>query len=111
MRRLTFLLVLAAQLLGCAPRAEVTKTLVATGGSRSDGVVEMSFEYEGPERYRIDWDAALASARQRCLDWGYSDAKPFGGTKSSCQMYAGGDCERFFATVAYQCLRPSDPAR
>lgn len=86
---------------GCATQ----KVLQATGGSRSDGTVELSYEYGAFEQPQVQWDQGLATARQRCAAWGYPDAEAFGGQKSECNardMYGG--CMRWFVTVTYQCI-------
>lgn len=89
-------------LLGCG--AQVTsKTPEATGGSRADGIVEMSYEAGVREQVEIDWERALERARQRCQAWNYSDAEPFGGQKYTCQIQDGGTCLRRFITIPYQC--------
>jgi hypothetical protein len=68
---------------GCA----TVKTLEATGGSRSDGTVELSYEYGGFETPQVQWQQGLFTARERCAAWGYSDAEAFGGQKETCQVY------------------------
>lgn len=88
---------------GCA----TTKTLQATGGSRADGIVELSYEYGIFENPQPQWNDALVTAQQRCQSWGYSNAQPFGGSKSLCQAFNGyGNCLRYFVTVPYQCTDP-----
>ena len=86
---------------GCAS----IKIPQATGGSRADGIVELSYEYGVYEKPQVQWDQALITARQRCWAWDYQDAEPFGGTTSRCQAYNGyGNCVRFFVTAKYQCF-------
>lgn len=86
---------------GCA----TTKLLQATGGSKSDGVVELAYQYGAFEKPVVDWDAGLRTAIQRCSAWGYRGADPFGGTMSDCQAYDGyGGCNSWLVTVKYQCL-------
>ena len=84
---------------GCATVSE----MVPTGGSRSDGIVKLSFEYGMFDKIQIDQVAALSAARKRCATWGYSDAEPFGGMTRQCQMYGSMGCTQWFATVEYQC--------
>ncbi|MCE5233824.1 MAG: YecR-like lipofamily protein [Xanthomonadaceae bacterium] len=80
------------------------KTLQATGGSRADGVVELSFEYGMFEKPQVQWAQGAATARDRCRAWGYSSAEPFGGTVSTCQAHDGyGGCVRTLVTAKYQC--------
>jgi hypothetical protein len=100
-----WILILAWGIGACAPIESITpKTLQATGGSRADGVVELSYEYDRTEQHHVDWDQAATTARQRCQVWGYAEAVPFGGTKSQCLSQDGdGVCWRFSITVPYQC--------
>ncbi len=82
----------------------VIKTLQATGGSKSDGIVELSFEYSQFEVPKVKWEAGLATATIRCNKWGYSEAEAFGGVVKRCQGYNGyGSCTYFFVTAKYQC--------
>jgi hypothetical protein len=83
---------------GCA----FQKELVATGGSRSDGIVKMSYEHYFYEMPEIDFTQALDSARQRCNAWGYTGAEPFGGIIRTRQP-ARGVFDKWFVTIDYQC--------
>jgi hypothetical protein len=89
----------AVVLVGCATVSEMT----ATGGSRSDGIVRLSFEYGMFDKVQLDEASALATARQRCAVWGYTDADPFGGITRQCQDMSGYGCARWFVTKEYQC--------
>jgi YecR-like lipoprotein len=77
MKRTMLLLLPALLSSGCA----TVKTLEATGGSRSDGTVELSYEYGSLEAPQVQWEQGLVTARERCAAWGYSDAEAFGGEK------------------------------
>lgn len=91
---------------GCA----VQKTLTPTGGSRADGTVELSYEYGMFEQPKVDLHQGTQVAKQRCAAWGYSDAQPFGGQKSTCQQSNGyGNCVRTLVTVQYQCMDADRP--
>jgi hypothetical protein len=102
--KLTVLLLPALLSSGCA----TVKTLEATGGSRSDGTVELSFEYGGFEVPQVQYEQGLLTARERCAAWGYSDAEAFGGHKEACQVYGTYGCLRAFVTVTYQCIAAGD---
>lgn len=91
----TSVLVLA----GCATVSQMQ----ATGGSRSDGIVKLSFEYGMFDKVQLDEATALQTARRRCGTWGYRDAEPFGGITRQCQMYGSLGCTRWFVTKEYQC--------
>ena len=87
-------------LAGCATE----KMLEATGGSRADGTVKLSFEYGLFEQPVVHWDQALSTATDRCHAWGYSGAEKFGGALSQCEASdAYGSCVRTLVTVSYQC--------
>lgn len=98
--RLVLLLTLIT-LIGCTS----VKTLQATGGSRADGVVELSFEYGMFEKPEVKWDQGQMTAMDRCKAWGYQSAEAFGGVTSKCQAYNGyGNCLNYFVTAKYQCI-------
>jgi len=100
MKQILFLLLSLSLLSGCS----TTKILEATGGSKSDGIVELSYQYGSFEKPVVDWNAGLVTATQRCLAWGYKGAEPFGGTVSECQVHTDYGCNSWFVTVKYQCL-------
>ncbi|HWY14488.1 MAG TPA: YecR family lipoprotein [Rhizomicrobium sp.] len=79
------------------------KVLEATGGSRSDGTVKLSFEYGMFQKPVVDWDQANASATQRCAAWGYSAAEKFDAGERKCEFSGQYGCERWEVTVTYQC--------
>ena len=99
-RVMMFVLPGALVLVACATQ----KTLEATGGSKADGVVELSYEYGMFEQPNVDLQAGVETARARCAAWGYQNAEPFGGQKKSCNASdAYGSCIHWFVTVSYQC--------
>ncbi len=75
----------------------------ATGGSRSDGTVELSYQYGGFQVPDIQWDEALTQAIKRCQSWDYRSAEPFGGQISKCQASNDYGCTSWVVTVPYQC--------
>lgn len=81
----------------------VDKNLSATGGSKSDGIVELSYELGAYEQARIDWSRAQADAVQRCQAWGYQKAEKFGGEKRQCNFPSQYGCNQWFVTINYQC--------
>ena len=97
---LTLLLMLTT-LAGCTR----VITLQATGGSRADGVVELSYEYGIFDKPQVQWEQGLVTATERCQAWGYQSAEAFGGATSHCQAYDSyGSCLRWLVTVKYQCI-------
>ena len=92
---------LAALILtGCV----TTKDWSATGGSRSDGVVRLSFEMGDFEKPQLSDQQAIDLATQRCKTWGYTGAEAFGGVTRQCVIPGGlGGCARWMVTKEFQC--------
>jgi YecR-like lipoprotein len=93
------LLLITLAIQGCA----VEKQLIATGGSRADGTVKLSFEYGAFEIPKLDTSQAMAQAQQRCAAWGYTGADPFGGGIKRCTFGNAYGCNRWLVTYEYQC--------
>lgn len=100
MKKAALLLSVIVAVAGCATVSQ----MAATGGSRADGIVKLSFEAGMFDRVQIDEASALDTARRRCGVWGYNDAEPFGGVTRQCQQSSGYGCMRWFVTREYQCL-------
>ncbi len=83
----------------------VNKTPIPTGGSRADGIIELSYEVGMFEDPVVDWLSADKSASKRCQAWGYKQAEAFEGLKTECQAYNGyGNCVQTLVTANYQCI-------
>jgi len=92
--------VVASAVAGCATQ----ETLVPTGGSRSDGTVQLSYEYSLFQKPVVDLTQATQMAANSCAVWGYSGAQPFGGQINRCEAFNGyGSCIRTLVTVTFQC--------
>jgi hypothetical protein len=100
-----FTIVLALCVAGCARNKE----LIATGGSRADGTVTMSYEFGALENPKLDIAQGVASATERCRAWGYTSAEPFGGDMRQCQAPSQYGCMRWLVSVTYQCLGANRP--
>lgn len=101
MKKLVLFGIMSALLAGCA----VQKELVPTGGSKADGIVELSYEFGGFDVPKVDEEQGAKAAKQRCEKWGYKDAEKFGGRKQVCNLYGGiGGCAQYLVTIQYQCL-------
>lgn len=88
-------------LTGCAKNVILTPT----GGSKSDGIIEMSYSLGSFENPIIDEQESLNQAINRCKKWGYNDAEPFGGALRYCSLPSGlGGCQQQTITYKYQCL-------
>jgi hypothetical protein len=99
------LIVLAAALTSTA--CATVKVPQPTGGSRSDGTVQLAYEYGEFERPQVDWEAANRIATERCEAWGYSGAEAFGGGVSECNASNQYGCFSWFVTITYQCIGDS----
>ena len=80
------------------------KDWVATGGSRADGVVRLSYEYRLFEAPQVDAQQGVNLAASRCAAWGYSSAEPFGGATRVCNNFSSSSCNSWLVTAVYQCL-------
>ena len=83
---------------GCAS----AKMWQATGGSRSDGVVRLSYQYGLLEQPELA-DDGLQLAVERCKVWGYNGAEAFGGVTEQCNNFGGGNCNSWLVTKEFQC--------
>jgi|HubBroStandDraft_6_1064221.scaffolds.fasta_scaffold836545_2 hypothetical protein len=89
---------------GCA----VSKDWQATGGSRSDGVVRLSYEYKQMQAAQTNDQQGLNLAVSRCGSWGYTGSEAFGRTKQTCNQPGGLGCASWLVTKEYQCLGHAD---
>ena len=97
------LVAIAGVLAGCAPPK---MELATTGGSKADGVVEVSYEILETEKQGYDEEKALREAVKRCQAWGYEGAEPFGGERKTCSVSPGfwTSCYMWRFDISYQCL-------
>jgi YecR-like lipoprotein len=96
-----FMICAVVMLTGCATQ----KVMQATGGSKADATVDLSYSYGLFEKPVVDMESALMTAKQRCASWGYSSAEPFGGQINDCQSYDKyNNCTITLVTVTYQCI-------
>ena len=93
-------------LAGCGTVSQMT----ATGGSRADGIVRLSYEYGSFNKVNIDEATALRTAQERCRTWGYKDAEAFGGVTRQCQASNMYGCMRWTVTKEYQCVGANTPS-
>lgn len=92
-------------LAGCA----TAKTWQATGGSRADGVVRLSYQYGLFEQPEVDEAAGQQIAVERCAVWGYTGAEAFGGVTEACNGYGSSGCTSWLVTKEYQCTGAGRP--
>lgn len=95
-------------LVGCA----TTKEWSATGGSRADGTVVLSYEQGGFEQPILNESQGLALAAARCKNWGFTGAEAFGGVTRICIEHTSGlftsSCVTWKVDKKYQCTGTSD---
>ena len=93
--------IMILSMMGCA----TTKDWVATGGSRADGTIKLSYEYGSFESPQLNEQQAVETAKKRCKAWGYGNAEAFGGVVKNCQAPSSmGGCDQWLVTKEYQCL-------
>lgn len=80
----------------------------ATGGSRSDGVVRLSYQVKELQKAVLNEQQAIDLAIKRCSAWGYRGAEAFGGATRQCVQNGGfGGCAEWRVTKEYQCTEGS----
>ena len=83
---------------------EVKKDWEATGGSRADGTVKLSYEIGALQTAVLDDGRAIQTATNRCKSWGYTSAEAFGGITRQCnESDPKLGCLRWFITKEFQC--------
>lgn len=85
------------------------KTWQATGGSRADGTVRLSYEFSMFESPVVDEAQAQVLAAQRCAVWGYSGAEAFGGVTRQCTQPSSSGCQTTLVTKEFQCTGTGTP--
>ena len=88
---------------GC--KLHSTKDWVTSGGSRSEALVELSYEYDLLESPVANSQQGLELAKSNCLAWGYAFAKPFGTVTGKC---VNKNCTRMRVTSKYWCSSIND---
>ena len=110
-KRLSLILALALGIASCATPTLQKKEWEVMGGSRTDGTVKLSYQYQNPDpsTERTDFIAhrveeGIELAKSKCVLWGYSDAKPFGGAIKACMAASSRGCHSWLVTAEYHCL-------
>ena len=102
MKTLIATLTLSALFLtGCAK----SKQWEATGGSKNDGVVQVSYELGQFESGQTSAEQGLTVASQRCKTWGYKNAEVTGSEKNICRTMGQYNCLQTTITQDYLCKR------
>lgn len=84
---------------GCATQ----KQWSAVGGSRSDGVVKLAFDYGMFENPQLEPGQGVKLAAQRCRAWGYTGSEAFGGAMQQCIARNQHGCVAWRVSADYQC--------
>ncbi|WP_087785815.1 YecR family lipoprotein [Xanthomonas oryzae pv. oryzicola] len=85
----------------CATRAD----WLVTKASRADGVIALSYERNEFQRPDLSEQQAVQLAIQKCRNWGYKGAEPFGSQSTECLSRRGfGNCGSRRITVEFQCV-------
>lgn len=87
----------------CTVGCVTAKQWNATGGSRADGTVKLSFQYGSFEAPRVSAQQGIEVAISRCSAWGYSGAEAFGGVTKICASASSSGCDLWTVTQDYQC--------
>jgi len=99
MKSLTLLLI-ALSLTSCA----VQKHYGASGGSKADGTVKMSYTYGLFQKVTVSESDAVVNATARCRAWGYNNATAFDFTERKCIQYSNDmGCVAWMVTKEFQC--------
>ncbi|WLH33426.1 YecR family lipoprotein [Pseudomonas sp. FP2196] len=102
MKTLIATLTLASLFLtGCA----TPKQWEATGGSKDNGVVQVSYELGQFESGQTSAEQGLTVAAQRCKTWGYKNAEVTGSEKNICRTMGQYNCLQTTITQDYLCKR------
>ena len=96
------ILIISVLLVGC----KTTRYLSISDGSRSDGTITMMHSSYGVETSVVQWDDALVKAKERCKDWGYSDAKFFETYEKVCTNSNEYGCTAYNVYYKCQCISP-----
>jgi|SRR2546425_1235827 len=99
-KRLVVFIAVALSIASCATQ----KDWIATGGSRADGVLKLSYQYGLFEAPQVSAQQGVELAKSRCTAWGYSGAQAFGGVSRVCNNYSTSGCNSWLVTAEYQCL-------
>jgi hypothetical protein len=97
------LIVVAASVV-CIASCATQKEWTATGGSRADGTVDLSYQYGELQAPQEDTEQGVTLASTTCAEWGYSGAQAFGGQTKQCSQLGGlSGCLLWTVTRKYQC--------
>lgn len=77
----------------------------ASGGSRADGIVELSYTYNYMQKPITSEVQGRLRAAQMCLAWGYvNGVEPMDVDERKCESSSYNGCDLWRVTRKYQCL-------
>ncbi len=82
-----------------------SKKWSAIGGN--GGTVKLAYEHGIFQQVEVDEKQAIELAKQRCKDWGYSDAKSFEELKK-CISFGNYGCDAYQVTKDFQCINKKE---
>lgn len=100
MKKIIFITLMVLTLSSCATH----KDWSATGGSKSDGTIKLSYQVGLFETAEVSEQQAVTLATKRCSAWGYTSAEAFGGVTKVCNSQSSSGCNSWIVTKEYQCL-------
>jgi len=99
MNRLLLLVILALAA-GCT----TYKLWNEAGSDQDSATVDLSYEFRKYESPQVDERAGQQMARERCMDWGYTNAHRKGEDRQ-CIDGAGEACNKWRVTRQYRCTK------
>ncbi len=100
------ILLLACMLTVTACAKPVQKVMQPSGGSKADGIIELSYQYDTIfESPQVDSELSIKTAQERCKLWGFKSSEPFANITFKClSMANNGTCYLQQVTQKFQCL-------
>jgi hypothetical protein len=80
------------------------KLWTETGSDPDLGTVQLSYEYRNFESPQLDERAGIQMARERCHDWGFSNAQRKGEARK-CTDGTESACKKWLVTREFRCTK------
>jgi hypothetical protein len=94
------LVLLALSVAGCT----TYKLWTETDSDERAGTIQLSYEYRRFENPQVDERGAAGIAKERCIGWGYTDARREG-EHDSCIDGTRDSCSKWRVTREYRCTK------
>ena len=92
----------------CLAGCSIASNPFVVDGSRADGKIIVHSGATTEVANEVDWLSQEAIAIQRCLEWGYDAAKPFGGVRSRIITVDEWGQRIWEHELIYQCITDSE---